>query len=81
MEPTSDASVVIEERIVVDGEQLVAYRNRDGERWVIIGTCNGCGVCDGAFPHSGPPTGRLDIPLRPEGPPTWPGCTLRGEYR
>lgn len=23
---------------------------------------------------------RLDNPIRPEGPPDWPGCSLSGEY-
>ena len=74
--PTADPDVHIEHA----GDGLVVYANRDGERWVIVGVCNGCGVCDGNFPHAGPPDGRLDIPVRPEGPPSWSGCTLRGEY-
>lgn len=76
MQPTSDPDVRMR-RLSLD---KIEYVNRDGERWRIRGTCSGCGVCDGEHEHAGPPTGRLDIPVRPEGPPSWAGCTLSGEY-
>lgn len=76
---TRDPDVTIDYRGTLYGVPVVVYRNAS-ERWYIVGACNGCGVCDGAHAHAGPPEGRLDIPVRPEGPASWPGCVLSGRY-
>lgn len=40
-EPTADPTVVIEER----GEGYVRYRNIEGRRWEVFGTCDKRGNC------------------------------------
>lgn len=77
---TADPSVEIVHRGALHDVPTVVYENTSGERWVIVGNCNGCGACDSDHVHAGPPEGRLDIPIRPEGPRTWPGCVLSGRY-
>lgn len=79
-EVTADPTCRITHRGDLYGVPAVVYANLDGERWVIVGACTACGACDGDHEGSGPPDGRLDVPVRPEGPPTWPGCALSGRY-
>lgn len=59
LQPTCDPFVWIEEQ----REGYVRYRNGDGRRWEVHGTCNMCGACwEGA---SGPAPD-MDCPVTPE---------------
>lgn len=93
MHATEDAGVIIE----ASGPGWVRYRADDGDVWTIFGECSRCGACETAnrepwLVWDGPVGApgacrdlrlpdRLDVPVRPEGPPSWPGCTLVGAYR
>lgn len=64
MEPTVDPTVFIEEK----RPGYVRYRNADGRRWEVHGTCDQRGDClvGAVDPVLGPPDARLDVPVTPE---------------
>lgn len=59
MRPTADPYVVVE----MEAPGYVQYRNRDGRRWAIHGTCNGKGMCMEGEPAGANP---VDYPKTPE---------------